>query len=251
MADFPMTPALAKVLLSSVEHECSEEALTIVAMLSVSTPWFRPRDRQAKADQKKQKFHDPSGDHLTLLNVYNGWKQSHYSTPFCSENFIHASVMLRAKAERQQLATIMERQRHRIISCGRDTIRVRKALCAGFFRNTARRDPQEGNWKTLSEQTPVSMHPSSALFGKNAEIVFYFTLRLTSKEYMHDVSVCEAIWLAEAAPRFFQVAPTDRLSKRKKAERIQPLHNRFAGEDDWRLSTQKRAGRGGGGGTWG
>jgi ATP-dependent RNA helicase DHX8/PRP22 len=58
-------------------------------------------------------------------------------------------------------------------------------------------------------------------------------------------------WLVEAAPTFFKVAPTDRLSKRRKAERIQPLHNRFAGEDDWRLSAQKRQGRGGGGGTWG
>jgi ATP-dependent RNA helicase DHX8/PRP22 len=60
----------------------------------------------------------------------------------------------------------------------------------------------------------------------------------------------EPKWLVEAAPTFFKVAPTDRLSKRKKAERIQPLHNRFAGEDDWRLSAQKRQGRGGGG-TWG
>lgn len=58
-------------------------------------------------------------------------------------------------------------------------------------------------------------------------------------------------WLVEAAPTFFKVAATDRLSKRKKAERIQPLYNRFAGEDDWRLSAQKRQGRGGGGGTWG
>ena len=60
-----------------------------------------------------------------------------------------------------------------------------------------------------------------------------------------------AVTLVEAAPTFFKVAPTDRLSKRKKAERIQPLHNRFAGEDDWRLSAQRRQGRGGGGGTWG
>ena len=67
---------------------------------------------------------------------------------------------------------------------------------------------------------------------------------------MHVVSLIEPKWLVEAAPAYFKVAPTDRLSKRKKAERIQPLHNKFAGEDDWRLSSQKRAGRGGGG-TWG
>lgn len=57
--------------------------------------------------------------------------------------------------------------------------------------------------------------------------------------------------LVEAAPTFFKVAPTDKLSKRKKAERIQPLYNKFATEDDWRLSAQKRQGKAGGGGTWG
>jgi len=94
------------------------------------------------------------------------------------------------------------------------------------------------------------MHPSSALFGKPAEHVIYHSLVETTKEYMHNVTAIEPKWLVEAAPTFFRVAPSNTLSKRKQAERIQPLHNRFAGEDDWRLSAQRRQGRGGGG-TWG
>lgn len=143
----------------------------------------------------------------------------------------------------------MSRHRHSIVSCGRNTIKVRQALCSGYFRNSARKDPSEG-YKTLVEGTPVFLHPSSALFGKPAEHVIYHSLVETTKEYMHVCSAIEPKWLVEAAPAFFKVAPTDRLSKRKKAERIQPLHNKFAGEDDWRLSAQKRQGRGGGG-TWG
>ena len=277
MADFPMEPALAKVLIYSVDMGCSDEILSIVAMLSVQTVFYRPKEKQQQADQKKSKFHDPHGDHLTLLNVYNGWKSSRFSNPWCFENFIQARSMRRAQDVRQQLVTIMERYKHQIVSCGRNTMKVRQALCSGFFRNSGRKDPQEG-YKTLIEGTPVYMHPSSALFGKPAEHVIFHTLVLTTKEYMHcttaiEPKVCllspisstatrflfvaketwanESQWLVEAAPTFFKVAATDRLSKRKKAERIQPLHNRFAGEDDWRLSAQKRQGRGGGGGTWG
>ncbi|KAL2006291.1 hypothetical protein VTN00DRAFT_9945 [Thermoascus crustaceus] len=250
MADFPMEPALAKVLLASVEMGCSEEMLSIVAMLCVQSVFYRPKEKQQQADQKKAKFHDPHGDHLTLLNVYNGWKNSRFSNPWCYENFIQARQMRRAQDIRQQLVNIMERYHHRIVSCGRNTTKVRQALCTGFFRNAARKDPQEG-YKTLIEGTPVYMHPSSALFGKSAEHVIYHTLVLTTKEYMHCTTAIEPKWLVEAAPTFFKVAPTDRLSKRKKAERIQPLHNRFQGEDDWRLSAQRRQGRGGGGGTWG
>ncbi|KAL4877535.1 P-loop containing nucleoside triphosphate hydrolase protein [Aspergillus karnatakaensis] len=250
MADFPMEPALAKVLIASVDLGCSEEMLSIVAMLSIQSVFYRPKEKQQQADQKKAKFHDPHGDHLTLLNVYNGWKKANFNNAWCFENFIQARQIKRAQDVRQQLLGIMQRYRHSIVSCGRNTTKVRQALCTGFFRNAARKDPQEG-YKTLVEGTPVYMHPSSALFGKPAEHVIYHTLVLTTKEYMHCTTGIEPKWLVEAAPTFFKVAPTDRLSKRKKAERIQPLHNRFAGEDDWRLSAQKRQGRGGGGGTWG
>ncbi|KAI9667772.1 MAG: DEAH-box ATP-dependent RNA helicase prp22 [Bathelium mastoideum] len=250
MADFPMDPSLAKSLIISASLGCSEELLTIVAMISaVQTVFHRPKDKQQQADQKKSKFHDPAGDHLTLLNVYNAWKYSQYSTPWCFENFIQPRSMKRAQDVRNQLVEIVKRHRHDIISCGRDTTRVRQALCSGFFRNSARKDPQEG-YKTLVEGTPVYMHPASALFGKPAEHVIYHELVETTKEYMHNVTAIEPKWLVEAAPTFFKVAGVNQLSKRKQAERIQPLHNRFAGEDDWRLSAQRRQGRGGGG-TWG
>ncbi|PHH85731.1 hypothetical protein CDD83_11244 [Cordyceps sp. RAO-2017] len=250
MADFPMEPSLAKVLIAAVDHQCSDEMLSIVAMLNLPNVFYRPKEKQQQADQKKSKFFDPHGDHLTLLNVYNAWKHSGYSNPWCFENFIQARSMRRAKDVRDQLVKIMDRYKHAVVSCGRDTQKVRRALCSGFFRNGARKDPQEG-YKTLIEGTPVYLHPSSALFGKQAEWVIYHTLVLTTKEYMHCTTSIEPKWLVEAAPTFFKVAPSDRLSKRRQAERIQPLYNRFAGEDDWRLSAQRRGGRGGGGSTWG
>ncbi|CAZ80891.1 unnamed protein product [Tuber melanosporum] len=240
MADFPMEPALAKVLIASVDIGCSDEILSIVAMLSVQTVFYRPKEKQNQADQKKAKFHDPHGDHLTLLNVYNAWKNSAFSNPWCFDNFIQARSMKRAKDVRAQLEMIMSRYNHRVVSCGRDTMRVRQALCSGFFRNSARKDPQEG-YKTLIEGTPVYMHPSSALFGKPAE------------HYMHCTTAIEPKWLVDCAPSFFKVGGgKGELSKRRRNERIQPLFNRFGdGDDSWRLSAQKRQGRGGGGGTWG
>ncbi|KAK9237374.1 P-loop containing nucleoside triphosphate hydrolase protein [Lipomyces kononenkoae] len=247
MADFPMEPGLAKVLICSVDYGASEEILSIVAMLSVQTVFYRPKEKQQQADQKKAKFHDSAGDHLTLLTVYNAWKQNDYSASWCFENFIQARSMRRAQEVRQQLVTIMQRYKHKIMSCGADSDRVRRALCSGFFRNACRRDPQEG-YRTLIEGTPVYMHPSSALFGKNAEYVIYHTLILTSKEYMHCATVIEPKWLVEAAPTFFKVADATKLSKRKKNERIQPLYNKYSQDpNEWRISAQKRTGKQSGG----
>ena len=251
MADFPMDPGLAKALITSVELGCADEMLSIVALISaVQSVFHRPKEKQQQADQKRARFNDPAGDHLTLLNVYNGWKGAGKSDAWCFENFIQPRNMRRAEDVRKQLVQILERHKLRIVSCGRDTLRVRQALCAGFFRNSARKDPQEG-YKTLVEGTPVYMHPASALFGKAAEHVVYHSLVETTREYMHNVTAVEPKWLVEAAPTFFKVAGgKGELSKRKKEERIKPLHDRFRGEDEWRLSAQRRQGRGGGG-TWG
>jgi ATP-dependent RNA helicase DHX8/PRP22 len=239
MAEFPMEPALAKVLIASVNAGCTEEILTIVSMLSMQNVFYRPADKKNQADQKKAKFNDSTGDHMTLLNVYNGWARSGYSKGWCTENFIQDRTMRRAHEIRQQLLNIMKRSRHHIRGCGNNSDVVRRVLCTGYFRNAARKDPQEG-YKTLIQGTPVSMHPSSALFQKHAEYVIYHTLLLTTKEYMTCVSVIDPRWLVDAAPTFFKVADTHTLSKRKKGERIQPLFNRNAKGDEWRISTQKR-----------
>ncbi|KAH8120070.1 P-loop containing nucleoside triphosphate hydrolase protein [Phellopilus nigrolimitatus] len=242
MADFPMEPPQAKMLIASVELGCSEEILSIVAMLSVQNVFYRPKEKQAQADSKKAKFHQPEGDHLTLLTVYNGWKASKFSNPWCYENFIQARSMRRAQDVRKQLLGIMDRYKHDILSAGRDYNRVRRAICSGFFRNAAKKDPQEG-YKTLVEGTPVYIHPSSALFNRPPEWLIYHELILTTREYCHTVTAIEPKWLVEVAPQFFKVADVNKISKRKKQEKIEPLFNKYEKPDEWRLSKVKRSAR--------
>lgn len=168
MAVFPMEPPLAKMLILSADLNCSEEILTIVSMLSVQNVFHRPKEKQALADSKKAKFHQPEGDHLTLLTVYNAWKASKFSNPWCFENFIQARSMKRAQDVRKQLLGYMDRYNQDVVSCGKNYTKVRRALCGGLFRHAAKKDPQEG-YKTLVEGTPVYIHPSSSLFNKNPE----------------------------------------------------------------------------------
>ncbi|GAA6062965.1 hypothetical protein JCM10212_005724 [Sporobolomyces blumeae] len=244
MADLPIEPPLAKMLIASVDLECSEEILTIVAMLSVGgSIFYRPKEKQAQADAKKAKFHQPEGDHLTLLTVYNGWAASKFSNPWCSENFIQGRAMRRAQDVRKQLLGIMDRYKHDILSCGKNYNRVRRAITSGYFRHAAKKDPQEG-YKTLVEGTPVFLHPSSSLFNRAPEWCVYHELVLTSREYMREVTAIEPKWLTEVAPSFFKVADQNTISKRKKQERIQPLFDKYAThQDEWRLSKLKRSTR--------
>uniref|UniRef100_A0A7N8XVB8 RNA helicase n=1 Tax=Mastacembelus armatus TaxID=205130 RepID=A0A7N8XVB8_9TELE len=192
-------------------------------------------DKQALADQKKAKFHQPEGDHLTLLAVYNSWKNNKFSNPWCYENFIQARSLRRAQDIRKQMLGIMDRHKLDVVSCGKATVRVQKAICSGFFRNAAKKDPQEG-YRTLIDQQVVYIHPSSALFNRQPEWVVYHELVLTTKEYMREVTTIDPRWLVEFAPAFFKVSDPTRLSKQKKQQRLEPLYNRYEEPNAWRIS---------------
>ena len=85
------------------------------------------------------------------------------------------------RADKAELIGIMDRYKHELVSCGANYNRIRMAICSGFFRNAAKKDPQEG-YKTLVEGTPVSIHPSSALFQRPPEWCIYYELVLTASE---------------------------------------------------------------------
>uniref|UniRef100_A0A8R1HNX8 RNA helicase n=1 Tax=Caenorhabditis japonica TaxID=281687 RepID=A0A8R1HNX8_CAEJA len=239
MAEFPLEPSLAKLLIMSVDLGCSEEVLTIVAMLNVQNIFYRPKEKQDHADQKKAKFHQPEGDHLTLLAVYNSWKNHHFSQPWCFENFIQVRSMKRAQDIRKQLLGIMDRHKLHMVSCGRDVSRVQKAICSGFFRNAAKRDPQEG-YRTLTDGQNVYIHPSSACFQHQPEWVVYHELVMTTKEYMREVTAIDPKWLVEFAPSFFKIGDSTKLSTFKRNQKIDPLFDKYADPNAWRITRVKK-----------
>lgn len=75
MAEFPLEPALSKMLCSAERLGCTDEITTVVSMLSVPNVFYRPPDRAEESDAAREKFFIPESDHLTLLNTYRQWKR--------------------------------------------------------------------------------------------------------------------------------------------------------------------------------
>ncbi|XP_017087912.2 ATP-dependent RNA helicase DHX8 [Drosophila bipectinata] len=239
MAEFPLEPNLSKMLIMSVALQCSDEILTIVSMLSVQNVFYRPKDKQALADQKKAKFNQAEGDHLTLLAVYNSWKNNKFSNAWCYENFVQIRTLKRSQDVRKQLLGIMDRHKLDVVSAGKNSVRIQKAICSGFFRNAAKKDPQEG-YRTLVDSQIVYIHPSSALFNRQPEWVIYHELVQTTKEYMREVTTIDPKWLVEFAPSFFRFSDPTKLSKFKKNQRLEPLYNKYEEPNAWRISRVRR-----------
>ena len=56
--------------------------------------------------------------------------------------------MRRSQDVRKQMLGIMDRHKLDIVTAGKNTAKVQKAICSGYFRHAAKRDPQ-GKQSTL------------------------------------------------------------------------------------------------------
>ncbi|XP_015694102.1 probable pre-mRNA-splicing factor ATP-dependent RNA helicase DEAH5 isoform X2 [Oryza brachyantha] len=238
MAEFPQEPPLSKMLLASVDLRCSDEILTIIAMIQTGNIFYRPKEKQAQADRKKGNFFQPEGDHITLLTVYEAWKAKQFSGPWCYENFVQLTSLRRAQDVRKQLLEIMDKYKLDVVSAGNDLTKVRKAITAGFFFQAARKDPQ-GGYRTIADHQQVYIHPASALFQQQPEWVIYHEIVMTTKEYMRELTAIDPRWLVELAPSFYRSVDPTNISKRKRQERIEPLYDRYHEPNSWRLSKRR------------
>ncbi len=204
MAEFPLDPMMAKMILASEKYKCSAEILTVAAMLSNNASiFYRPKDKIIYADTARKNFFRPGGDHLTLLNVYNQWAETDYSSQWCMENFIQHRSMKRARDIRDQLEGLLERVEVELVSNPHDSQKILKAVTAGYFYHTARFS-KGGNYKTVKHNQSVMVHPNSSMFEDLPRWVIYHELVFTTKEYMRNVIEIKNDWLLEVAPHYYK-----------------------------------------------
>lgn len=201
-SEFPLDPALAVMLISSPEFYCSNEILSITALLSVPQVFVRPASQRKRADEMKNLFAHPDGDHLTLLNVYHAFKGAdaqENSKQWCHDHFLSLRSLQSADNVRMQLLRIMEREELEMISTPFEDKRyyenIRRALCAGFFMQIAKKETQSKNqYMTIKDNQSVLLHPSTVL-SFDAEWVLYNEFVLTTKNYIRTVTAVKPEWL--------------------------------------------------------
>lgn len=207
MAEFPLDPQLAKMLIASCNHNCSNEILSITAMLSVPQCFVRPNEMKKAADDAKKRFAHLDGDHLTLLNVYHAFKQNKEDPNWCYENFINFRSLKSADNVRNQLARIMDRFNLKRTSTDFNTnnyyFNIRKALVQGFFMQVAYLE-QTKHYVTIKDNQIVQLHPSTCL-GHRPNWVMYNEFVLTTKNYIRTVTDVKPEWLLMIAPQYYDL----------------------------------------------
>ncbi|KAF9476307.1 P-loop containing nucleoside triphosphate hydrolase protein [Pholiota conissans] len=210
MAEFPLDPQLAKLLIVSPEFKCSNEILTITAMMSVPNVWLRPpgATQRRDADAAKALLTVPDGDHLTLLNVYNQYNLNLHDKNWAWNNYLSLRALQQADSIRQQLKRIMERYDIDLNSLSDEKklyTNIRQALVCGFFMQVAHKEGEKGNYLTVKDNQVVALHPSCGL-DTQPEWVLFNEFVLTTRPYIRTVSEIKAEWLIEFAANYFDLA---------------------------------------------
>tara|TARA_B100002052_G_scaffold134536_1_gene123590 strand:- start:208 stop:3987 length:3780 start_codon:yes stop_codon:yes gene_type:complete len=130
MAQLPIKPEYAKILLKSPKHNCSKDALSLVACL-YNGQIFKmvPPEEREKANKKKLLFTHYGSDHLTLLTAYKRYinikkainrfptepseeelqSQNKELQDWCTEYYLNIEALIEIDKMRNKLKRIMQK----------------------------------------------------------------------------------------------------------------------------------------------
>jgi hypothetical protein len=156
------------------------------------------------------RFNDSTGDHLTLLNVYEEWVADGRSKDWCFSHFIHFRAIRNAAKVREQLVDIMRRLKLPLVHCPVvkksrriDPLPILRSLATAFYVHTAKRHPQRPYFypylSSISQESSSSQNimalytsPQSALSSHMTDSppdwVIYNDIQYVSKAQMRTVS---------------------------------------------------------------
>merc|ERR1712187_251204 len=143
---------------------------------------------------------------LVDVDVCSPMKKNNYSNRWCNAHFFDIKTLQKAKDIRQQLTEKTKKLKFNLMSCQFNWDIIKKCLCAAYCNNTAK-TVGTGRYLNCRTGTPFHLHPLSVLYhlGYTPEYVVYHELVMTNKGYIQIVSAIEPEWLADFAPKFYNV----------------------------------------------
>ena len=215
MALLPLPATLAKVLLTSMkaEYSCVEECIDIISVLSGESVFLNIQARNEESrdvvEAARRTLYRREGDHLTLLATVQAYAEENSDRKsWCEDRAISHRAMLAVMDVRKQLKTLLKNRLTHLKRENRDNAgdstalsnsptlqdRVLKTFLTGFTGNIALLG-RDGAYRTLARNQLIAVHPSSVMFGRKVEAIFYNEFVYTQKAYARNVSAVETGWI--------------------------------------------------------
>uniref|UniRef100_A0A8B9SEJ0 Helicase-associated domain-containing protein n=1 Tax=Apteryx owenii TaxID=8824 RepID=A0A8B9SEJ0_APTOW len=218
MSEFPLDPQLSKSILASCEFECVDEMLTIAAMVTAPNCFSHaPLGTEEIALTCWRKFSHPAGDHFTLINVFNAFKEAsgnstnqYYSNEkWCRDYFLSCSALRMAETIRAELVEIMKRIELPIsepdFGSEENILSIKKSLVSGYFMHIARDVDGSGNYLMLTHRQVAQLHPFSSYYNTRRipEWVLFHEFSISEDNSIRVVSEISPDLFMELAPQYY------------------------------------------------
>lgn len=220
MAQLPIDPRYARIIFAAAKNHTLNQAIILIAALSIQDPRERPIEMEAKAEKAHLQFADANSDFQTLLNLYLSYQQQKKSLSktklraWCQKHFLNAQRM----REWHELSQQLSRELHAQFPHAPYTPTMRQGLTAGSKGSLSYENDSITQlhsalltglldhialWQENTKQyqgtrnRALSVHPSSALSKRRAPTIMAAHLLETSKLFAR---ICASVEVSMIEP---------------------------------------------------
>ncbi|XP_070780640.1 ATP-dependent RNA helicase DQX1-like [Enoplosus armatus] len=213
MSELPLEPPLAKALIAACEYDCVDELLTIAAMLTAPSCFVtaEPSREEAAVTHWRPLMH-PEGDHMTLINIYNAFKEHNQDEAWCTTNFLSHAALRLAVVIRAELLEVMQRIELPVsppaFGCQDNCTNIKRALISGFFLKVSHDVDGSGNYLLLTHRHVAHLHSFSSYLCRRPcpdppGWVLYHEFTISRDNCIRVASEVHPQMLVELAPQYY------------------------------------------------
>ena len=204
LAQLPVDPRLAKMLLSAVDFGSVYEVMIIVSALSIQDPRERPTEKLQASDEKHRRFVDKKSDFLAFLNLWNYVQEQQKALTKnqfrrqCQKDFLNYLRIREWQDIYQQIRLAVREMGLPINSEKAEYQQIHTALLSGLLSHIGLKEAEKQQYLG-ARNAHFAIFPNSVLFKKQPKWVMAAELVETSKLWGRMVAEIEAEWIEPLA----------------------------------------------------
>ena len=204
LAQLPVDPRLAKMLLSAVDFGSVYEVMIIVSALSIQDPRERPTEKQQASDEKHRRFADKKSDFLAFLNLWNYVQEQQKELTKnqfrrqCQKDFLNYLRIREWQDIYQQIRLAVREMGLPINSEKAEYQQIHTALLSGLLSHIGLKEAEKQQYLG-ARNAHFAIFPNSVLFKKQPKWVMAAELVETSKLWGRMVAEIEPEWIEPIA----------------------------------------------------
>lgn len=204
LAQLPIDPRLAKMVLTAQENGCVKEAMIITSALSIQDPRERPLEKQQASDEKHRRFADKDSDFIAFVNLWNYLTEQQKQLSgnqfrkLCKAEYLNYLRVREWQDIYTQLRQTVKELRLSINSIEADYRSIHTALLSGLLSHIGQKDTDKQEFSG-TRNARFAVFPGSSQFKKPPKWVMVAELVETTRLWGRVAAKIEPEWIEPLA----------------------------------------------------